>query len=131
MQINRVVFTIAIIASALIKSLAQEINYFSLEDAINFAMENNYEIINAEKDVEAAKQRVLETTAIGLPQINAFVDYNNNIALPTSLIPGDFFGQPGEEVEIQFGTKYNATLHASATQLIFSGEYLVGLKAAR
>jgi outer membrane protein TolC len=131
MQINRVVFTIAIIASTLINSLAQEIKYFSLMEAIDFAMENNYEIINAEKDVEAAKQRILETTAIGLPQINAFVDYNNNIALPTSLIPGDFFGQPGEEVEIQFGTKYNATLHASATQLIFSGEYIVGLKAAR
>ncbi len=103
----------------------------TLDQATTFAMENNYDIILAEKDIEAAKQIVKESTAIGLPQINASVGYNDNIARPTVLLPGEVAGTPGESVEIQFGTKYDASLGASASQLLFSGEYIVGLQAAR
>jgi hypothetical protein len=94
-------------------------------------MEHNYNILKSEKDVEAAKYLVKEKMAYGMPQINASVDYKDNIARPVSLLPGEFMGQPGTDVEIQFGTRYNANVGGSLTQLIFSGEYLIGLKASK
>lgn len=45
---------------------AQHVYRFSISEAIMYAMENNYDVIYSEKSVEAAKQRVRETTAIGL-----------------------------------------------------------------
>jgi outer membrane protein TolC len=74
---------------------------------------------------------VKEKMAYGFPQINASVDYTDNFARPVSLLPGEFMGKPGEDVEIQFGTRYNANVNGALTQLIFSGEYLIGLKAAK
>ncbi len=109
--------------------LAQEIKTFSLKEAIAYAMENNYTLINSEKDVESAKYRVKESTSIGLPQVNGSISYNDNLQRPVMIIPD--FTDPTKTMELQFGTKYDGTLAASASQLIFSGEYIVGLQAAK
>ncbi len=108
------------------------VRYFSLEEARLFASEHNYDVINALKDIEIARKKVKETTAIGLPQIGGSVSYNDFIDIPTQLIPGEFFGQPaGSFIPVKFGTKYSMALTASATLLLFSGEYIVGLQASR
>ncbi|MDX2431580.1 MAG: TolC family protein [Bacteroides sp.] len=103
---------------------------FSLEESMQYAMENNLNAENARLDVDAADQRVWETAANGLPQVDASVNYNYNINLATTLIP-DFGGNPDEKIEIQFGTKHYATAGLVANQLIFSGEYIIGLQAAK
>ena len=103
---------------------------FSLDEALLFAMENNLNAENARLDVDAADQRVWETAAMGLPQVNASVNYNYNINLPTTLIP-DFTGDPTEKIAIQFGTKHNATAGVLGDQLLFSGEYIIGLQTAK
>ncbi len=110
---------------------SQNVMRFSLQEALDYALEHNYDIMRSEKDVEAAKQKVKENMAYGFPQINAAVDYKDNIARPVSLIPGDFFGHPGENIEVQFGTRYNMNVGAELSQLIFSSEYLFGLKASK
>ncbi len=109
---------------------AQEIRSFSLQEALDYAMTNNYDIMKSEKDIEIAKKRVTESTAMGLPQINGSIDYTDNFARPTMIMPPEF-SPDGQPLEIQFGTKYDAALGASISQLVFSGEYLVGLKASK
>jgi outer membrane protein TolC len=80
--------------------------------------------------VDAADQRVWETAAAGLPQISASANYNYNINLPTTLIP-DFANDPTQKIPIQFGTKHNASAGVLGNQLLFSGEYIIGLQAAK
>lgn len=104
--------------------------YFSLNDAVLFAMENNTNAQNARLDIDAADQRVWETAATGLPQVSASMNYNYNINLPTTLIP-DFTGDPTQKIPIQFGTKHNATAGLLGSQLLFSGEYIIGLQTAK
>jgi len=112
--------------------VGQDVMKFSLEEAQVYAIENNYDIQNAITEIEIAQKKVKETTAIGLPQINAGASYNDFIDIPTQLIPGEFFGEePGSFIPVQFGTKYNMSLSAEASQLIFSGEYIVGLQASK
>jgi outer membrane protein TolC len=113
-------------------SMGQEVMKFSLEEAQAYAVENNSDIQNATTEIEIARKKVKETTAIGLPQINAGASYNDFIDIPTQLIPGEFFGgEPGSFIPVQFGTKYNMSMNAEASQLIFSGEYIVGLQASK
>ena len=104
--------------------------YFSLDEALLFAVENNLNAQNARLDVDAADQRVWETAATGLPQVSASVNYNYNINLPTTLLP-DFLGDPTDKIPIQFGTKHNATAGVLGNQLLFSGEYIIGLQTAK
>lgn len=103
----------------------------SLQNAREYALEHNYNLQSSELDIEKARYQVKESISIGLPQLEASISYNDNMALPTQLLPGEFFGEPGNEVEIQFGTKYNASLSGSVNQLLFSGNYIVGLQASK
>ena len=104
---------------------------FSLTQAQTFAQEHNYDLKNSQNDVEIARKMVSQNTAIGLPQINAGLDYTDYLQRPTTLIPGEFFGKPGTYQSVSFVTPFNATLKGTVSQLIYSGQYLVGLQTAR
>jgi len=134
---------------------AQEVpSNFTLQEAIDYALANNRQANNAARDIEAAKQQKWETTATGLPQINATVNYQNFLKQQVSLLPNAFFdpfsqirnldeyyselssptGIPEIEpgfTEVIFGTKQNVNATATLSQLLFDGSYLVGLQSAK
>ncbi|WP_298541812.1 TolC family protein [uncultured Aquimarina sp.] len=126
---------------------------FTLDEAIEFALENSYQSINARRDVAKALKQKWETTATGLPQINAAIDYQNQLKQPVSLLPASAFdnrestintveeffdltanGSPDPLdgfIPVVFGTKQQLTASATLSQLLFDGSYLVGLEAAK
>lgn len=108
-------------------------NYsFSLQQAINYALDNQKDVKNAIIDEQLAQKKVNEIMGMGLPQVNASFDLKEFLEIPTSLIPADFFGgMPGTFAAVKFGTKYNATAGIDASQLIFSGDYFLGIKASK
>jgi len=118
------------ISFAQTEDLNKEIQSFSLQDAQKYAIENSYSLKSSDIDVKIAEQVVKETVAIGLPQISATADYKNMLDIPVSLVPAQFFGgQPGEYAEVSFGTQHNASFGLTLSQLIFSGEYIIGMQA--
>jgi len=108
----------------------QEPAAFSLREARDYALQYNYDAQKSQLDLLAAQKKIRETIGIGLPQINSSLGYTNNMELPTMLIP-DFFGDPSEFIEIQFGTQHNANLNFQVQQLVFNGSYFVGLQTSR
>ncbi|MBP8158069.1 MAG: TolC family protein, partial [Flavobacterium sp.] len=129
---NKLIITLLLTVSSLLAQDQKQNYSFSLQQAIDHALQNNYSAINANRDIEAAKKKKWETTTIGLPQINAGLDYQNNFELQKSLIPAEFFGgNPGEFAEVAFGTKHNMNARTTLSQLIFDGSYLVGLQSAK
>src|SRR6056297_1913616 len=54
---------------------------FSLDEAVDYAKENNTKMKNAKLDVKSSKKKIWETTATGLPQVNGELNYQH--------IPGD------------------------------------------
>ncbi len=110
---------------------AQQVRHFTLDQAVDFANIHNYSIINSGKDLELAKQKIKESLAEGLPQISASVHYHDNLERPVFVLPGEFVGEPGKQLAVQFGTKYDADLSGQISQLIFDGRYFIGLKAAK
>jgi outer membrane protein TolC len=114
-------------------SFSQEVlQTLSLQEAIDYALENNRTAKNAQRDIQAAKQQKWETIASGLPQLSATIDYNHWLKQQVSLIPAEFFGgNPGEFTEVAFGTKQTMNATATLNQKIFDGSYLVGLQSAK
>lgn len=111
---------------------AQDALSFSLAEAKEYALKNSYVVRNSGLDVEAAKKKVWETIADGLPQVSGSAAYNNYLNLPTQLIPGDFIGgEPGTYVEVQFGQDYDSRFGFTVNQLIFDGSYIVGVGSAK
>ena len=105
---------------------------FTLQEAISFALENNYSAINAERDIIDAQKQKWETIAAGLPQISGAISYQNQLKQPISLIPAEFFGgDPGTFQPIVFGQPQQATASANLKQQIFDGSYIVGVQATK
>jgi outer membrane protein TolC len=106
----------------------------SLKDAREYAVKHSASTRNARLDVAMAKKKIWETTAAGLPQINAKMSYMDNLQIATTLIPAEFIdpdAEPGTFIGVKFGTQHNAVFEVSASQLIFSGSYFVALQASR
>jgi outer membrane protein len=87
---------------------------------------------NAMIDESIAQKKVNEIMGAGLPQINSSFDFKNFVEIPTSFIPAEPFGGPsGTFFPVKFGTEYQSTAGLDASQLIFSGDYFLGLKASK
>jgi outer membrane protein len=111
---------------------------FTLNEAKNFALNNSPVLLNSARDVEIAKKKIWETTATGLPQANLSSSYNYSPTLSglTQIFSGgDTTGSGGGS---PFGftinpkdmkTSFNMDIQVS--QLIFSGQYIVGLQASK
>jgi outer membrane protein len=107
---------------------------FSLQQAIDYALKNQLNVKNAAIDEAIALKKISETRGIGLPQINASFDTKDMITIPTTVAPAGAFAPgvgDGKYMALAFGTKYQATAGIDASQLLFSGEYLVGLQASK
>lgn len=102
---------------------------FSLQQAVDFGLQHSSDVKNAMIDEQAAKYKVWEVAGIGMPQVEASLDVKDFVELPTSLIPGEFFGgQPGTFIPIKFGTQYQATAGLQVNQLLFDGTYIAALQ---
>jgi outer membrane protein len=103
----------------------------TLAAAKEFALKNAFQVKSKTLDSQTAKLQTEELLAIGLPQISGSIQYQNFIDRPTSILPGDFFGMPGQNVAVQFGVPQTLTAGISASQLLFDGSWLVGLQASK
>ncbi len=131
----------------------------SLQEAKQFALDNNVTVKNAKIDVSIAKKKVFETTAIGLPQISASANYQHIFEVPMfgfgqsgltqspltftgGVTPAGFSQRPSptlpgvteyynESPKVAISPADNTVFKLQVSQLIFSGEYIVGLQATK
>ncbi|MBL4624573.1 MAG: TolC family protein [Flavobacteriales bacterium] len=106
---------------------------YSLSQAQEYAVKNSYRAQQAKAQVLITVKKKKEIRAIGLPQINGEVKFQNFLDIPTTLVPANAFNPlapEGEFAELQFGTDYTTSAGVTASQLLFDGSYIVGLKLA-
>jgi len=131
-------------------------NQFTLEEAVQYAIQNGYDVKLKGIDLAVAKKKIWETTAIGLPQVSAAVAYTHNFQQPimafgnTTVTKDSVPALPGENKyikgipiagdkfyvntyrqDVKLAVEDNTTWDINVSQLIFSGEYIVGLRAAK
>ena len=105
-------------------------NQFSVQQAVDYAMQHSVQVRNALTDIKIQKQTNREITSAAFPQVGASFTLNDYLQIPVSLIPAEFTGGPaGTFIPIQFGTKYNATGGIDVSQLLFDGQVFIGLQA--
>jgi outer membrane protein len=145
-----ITFLIGLFISGVALAQQSQGTSFTLDQCIQFALENSISAKNAELDQRIAKARVKETVGIGLPQVSGSASLVHNQKLqrffatyetaqgfagknedgePRLNIPGL---DPTDVVAMQSFFQLKSAGNASMTlsQLIFNGSYLVGLQAS-
>jgi outer membrane protein TolC len=132
---RKLLLTLLLISSVKIGFAQEEVltkTKFTLQEAIDFALKNNYSAINADRDLIDAQKQKWETIASGLPQISGAVGYQNQLIQPVAQIPAEFFGgDPGTFQTVVFGQPQQANATATLSQQIFDGSYIVGVQATK
>lgn len=141
------VFLSIALTLAVVSLSAQE--QLTLKQAQDYAVKNAYAVQSAQLDLKKVEEQIKETKARGLPQINANGSFQNFLDIPvqvipdfispavfgtllqTGVLPSDYPQPEATFVEAQFGTEYTASLGITASQLIYDGTFLIGLKAVR
>ncbi|MFZ2339728.1 MAG: TolC family protein [Bacteroidales bacterium] len=104
---------------------AQESISLSLEKAVEYALQYNKVLQNAKFSVQSTKEKIWETTAAGLPQASASINYNNYLGANAELR----LDPSGPPAIIEFNP--TSSINFSVNQLVFSGNYYVGLQMAK
>lgn len=103
----------------------------TLKEAQDFAVKNNKMVKNARLDADASKVAIWSAISNVLPQLNTSGSFNDNLKLMTTLLPGDFFGKPGEKVPVTFGSQFNTSANVSASILLFNAPALIGIETTK
>jgi outer membrane protein len=119
----------------------------SITEAQEYALQNNRNIQAAKIDINVATKQVKEAVAMGLPQLNLAGNYQHQFVIPelnfgqyldVNALPETGFLTKDDVVNaykdsptVSLGVKDNTTFDFTLSQLIFSGEYIVGLHATK
>ncbi|MGN6648328.1 MAG: TolC family protein [Cytophaga sp.] len=125
---------------------AQQDSVFTLNQCIDYAFANQASVKNAALDQQISKYKVNETRAYGLPQINFEGNTMYNVQLQpmfmTNQVANEFLNgggplPPGVDpngtmaIPNLFQLKGLNTATLNASQLLFDGSYIIGLKASK
>lgn len=132
MILFRSILTTAFTLTSMMMLQGQDTLNIRLSDALDYGEKNNTTLQNANTDIEISKQAVNQVTAVGLPQVGVNASFLQYTQIPGNWVK-NFFPSPGapEYVFLQFQQPIASNATLSMNQLIYSGTFLLGLKAAR
>ncbi len=140
---------IILITGIVLKGFGQgnnEILKLSIAEAQAYAMENNRTVKSSRIDIRLADKKIWENLALGLPQVNVAANYLHQFVVPEvsfgpfldkNLLPDgvltkqDFVNAYKDSPAIPLGVMDNTTIDLTLSQLVFDGQYFVGLKATK
>lgn len=103
----------------------------SLKDVLKFALDNSPKVIRSELTIREAASFQSELKSKLLPQINGSAEIVNNIALPVTILPGDIIGQPGVNLPVELGVKYEGNAMLGVEQVLFNAGLFADIKVGK
>ncbi|MDZ4203183.1 MAG: TolC family protein [Bacteroidales bacterium] len=122
---NTILLLILIFFTGFGPLFAQQKLTLDLNGARKYALEHNKMLLNSDYAVDKAQQALREAIANGLPQFNATLDYSNALGAVISI--RFIENMPPSEIPIKPQSNFNFNVG----QLIFSGNYIVGVQTAK
>ncbi len=149
MDLMRKYLLMIVILGSLTEGFGQdkkELLKLSISEAQTFALQNNRAIRAARIDISSMDKQIWATVATGLPQFNFDANYQHQFVIPQlsfgpfldiNSLPDGFITRSDLQSAnkpsplISLGVRNNTVLNFTVSQLIFNGEYLVGLQASK
>ncbi|MDE6450767.1 MAG: TolC family protein, partial [Odoribacter sp.] len=101
------------------QNTTEEPQKLSLNEAVEFAVKYNKELQASQLNIELRNKMVTEAISQGLPQIDGSLAYSTN------------FGEKVHLGGMEMKMKDQINLNVSVSQLLFSGQWILGIKTSR
>lgn len=114
-------------------TFAQEskITELTLQQCVQMAVDKNINVKTSRIDKEKSNYKKEESRAALLPKVNISAGFTDNIALPTTVLPGEFLGKPGTSIPVQMGSQFNTNAALSISQILYNQTAFTALKLTK
>jgi outer membrane protein TolC len=114
--------------------ITEETKYYTLQECIDYAIDNNENVKIAELETDVSQAKVGEYLSRGLPQVDGTISFNKNFVIRKTFVPANMFdptAPEGELLELAFGTPYDGIIGLNVSQMVINGSFFVGLSATK
>lgn len=128
------------LCSGIINAFGQDtLSSLSLSQCLKIGLKNNISVVKAQMDVEKNNYKLQEVKSNGLPQVDGFGSFQDNLQLPVTPMPGDLIVMmnpdnkaiaaqyAGKTLLVPMGIKYNTSGGIKVSQLLYSQTYLTSI----
>ncbi|SDB36622.1 Outer membrane protein TolC [Flavobacteriaceae bacterium MAR_2010_188] len=106
------------------------IQFNTIEETINYAIENNNNLESAKIDQEIIQTQIAEVKGRALPQINGSAGFTDNFSLQEQILPAEIFGgEPGTTLSVAFGNRYQYTAGVNVQQQLLNFQLFSSIKS--
>ncbi len=103
----------------------------SIDELLKLARTQNPDLKSYELNVTKSSYDVKVSKAALLPSVTGSFSGQRNLELPTTPVPGEFFGQPGTTVNAQFGQDYAYNAGFTITKSLLDWQSSLKVKMAK
>ena len=122
---RKLTFVMLLLLLSVYASVAQETLVLDLKGAREHALQYNKTLKNSGLAIDQSQERLKEAIAAGLPQITGAMDYSNALGAKITIRFNP--EMPASEIPIKPQSNFNLQV----SQLLFSGNYFIGIQLAR
>ena len=130
---NRITLSILLIffGSSLLFAQENDTISLSLQQCVQIAVEENINIKTARIDREKNQYKKSETISAIIPKINMGAYFQDNLLLPTTMLPGEIIGQPGTTIPIKMGSTFSTSASISLNWVFYNQTAITAIRLAR
>jgi outer membrane protein TolC len=135
MQTHLRIFIIFVLIFISVRLSAQESAesplILTIRDAINLALEKNWDVKLSEKEILKAEEQISEAYANAFPRVEFNGRYVRNIKLPVLFLPsGTPFNESGKTITLELGSDNAYDLTFSLSQVLYSQKVNTAIQVA-
>lgn len=109
---------------------AQEKQTMNLAQMLDYAANHSFDLQDAKFEKLKATEQYKETRANGFPQVEGDIEYKDYLKKPTIILPGSLAGSD-HDILAEMGLQHNLDASIQYSQLLFSLQYINGLKTTK
>ena len=122
---------LVLFSTSLLLAQEKKTTGLSLQQCVQMAVEKNINVQTARIDQKKSGYKTDETRAALLPKVNISGNFQDNLVLPTTVLPGEIFGLPGTSIAAKMGTNFNTNASISLNQVLYNQTALIALKLSK
>ena len=100
----------------------------SLRQCVQIAVEENINIKTARIDTEKSQHKKAEAISAIIPKINVGANFQDNLVIPTTMLPGEIIGMPRTTVPVQMGTQFNTSANVTVSWALYNQTALTAIQ---
>lgn len=129
---NKIIILILAILPAISIAQHNPLVFNTIEETINYAIENNTNLEKSRIDQEIIQRQIAEVKGNALPQVNGTAGFTDNFSLQAQQLPAEMFGgEQGTTIPVTFGVRYQYSTGVKVKQELINFQLFNSVKSTK